>query len=132
MVAYCTFYEVAPGEDALRALIRTLRADPQEGEQLLARDPRSDAPIGFATLYWKWSSLRTARVGLMNDLFVDPSGRGSGVADALIAACAQRCRDRGLAVLEWQTALDNHRAQKVYDRTGAERTTWHTYALALR
>ncbi len=67
----------------------------------------------------------------MEDLFVDPSARGKGVADGLIAACADRCRERGAPVLEWVTAPDNERAQKVYERQGAEAETWLEYELVL-
>ena len=31
----------------------------------------------------------------MNDLFVAADARGGGHADALIAECAERCRERG-------------------------------------
>jgi RimJ/RimL family protein N-acetyltransferase len=51
------------------------------------------------------------------------------MADALIAACAQRCRERGVRWLEWQTATDNHRAQAVYERVGARRSQWLDYSL---
>ena len=34
--------------------------------------------------------------------------------------------------LEWSTALDNHRAQKVYDRVGGEASRWLDYSLQLR
>lgn len=133
MEAYCEFYEVAPGADALRSLARALREAPDgvDGEQLLARDPATGAPVGFATLYWTWSSTSAQRIGVMNDLFVAPSARGTGLGAALIEACAERCRAYGVTLLEWQTALDNTRAQKTYDRTGATRTTWHTYGLEL-
>ena len=50
---------------------------------------------------------------------------------ALIEACAQRARAHGAASLGWQTALDNERAQKVYDRVGARRSQWLDYELAL-
>ena len=65
----------------------------------------------------------------MNDLFVAEAARGTGVADALIAACAERARERGVRVLSWVTAPDNHRAQRVYDRTGAARSQWLEYEL---
>ena len=54
----------------------------------------------------------------MNDLFVAEHARGTGVAEALIAACAERCRERGATSLDWSTARDNRRAQRVYDRVG--------------
>jgi GNAT superfamily N-acetyltransferase len=129
MRGYCDFYEVAPSDDALLALSRALIADPErEGVQLIARDDGGRA-IGFATVYWSWSTASAARIGTMNDLYVDPAGRGSGAAEALIRACAERTREHGAIRLEWQTALDNHRAQAVYDRVGAEREQWLDYAL---
>ena len=59
----------------------------------------------------------------MNDLFVSPDARGSGAADALIAACAERAREHGATSLDWQTARDNERARKVYDRVGGRMPT---------
>ncbi len=127
---YCDFYETSPADEALLALSRALIADPQlEGVQLLARDEAGVA-IGFATIFWSWATTRAARIGVMNDLFVAPEGRGSGAAEALIAACAQRCAERGAVELEWQTAHDNHRAQAVYDRVGGQRDErWLDYSL---
>jgi GNAT superfamily N-acetyltransferase len=120
---------VAPSDEALLAMSRALLADPErEGVQLVARDDGGTA-IGFATIFWTWSTLSAARVGTMNDLFVDPGARGSGAADALIGACLERCRERGAAVLDWQTALDNHRAQAVYDRVGGTQERWLSYSL---
>ena len=96
MRAYCDFYEVDPSDEALLAMSRELIADPErEGLQLIARDDAGRA-IGFATIFWTWSTLSASRLGVMNDLFVDPDARGGGVADALIEACAERCRERGV------------------------------------
>jgi GNAT superfamily N-acetyltransferase len=113
MRGYCDFYEVHPSDEELLAMSRALIADPErEGLQLLARD-RSGAAVGFATIFWTWTTLSAARIGVMNDLFVVPEARGQGAADELIAACAERCRERGATSLDWTTARDNHRAQKV-------------------
>ncbi len=129
MRGYCDFYEAAPSDDALLALSRALIADHElEGVQLIARD-EGTAAIGFATIFWLWSTTKAARIGLMNDLFVAPQARGSGAAEALIAACRERCARRGAVTLEWQTAPDNRRAQAVYDRVGARRTQWLDYDL---
>jgi GNAT superfamily N-acetyltransferase len=131
MRAYCDFYEVAPADEELLALSRALIADPEhDGLQLIARD-EDGRPIGFATIYWGWETLRPGRHALMNDLFVDPDARGAGVADALIAACAERAREHGANTLGWQTAKDNLRAQAVYERAGAKRSEWLDYSLEL-
>jgi GNAT superfamily N-acetyltransferase len=128
--AYCDFYQVTPNDRALLELSQALLADPErEGLQLLARDDAGGV-VGFATLFWTWQTLSAARVGVMNDLFVAAEARGSGVADVLIAACLERCREHGATQLVWQTARDNRRAQAVYERIGATREDrWLDYWL---
>jgi GNAT superfamily N-acetyltransferase len=132
MRGYCEFYEVAPSDEALLAMARALISDPErEGFQLVARDG-TDVAVGFATVFWTWSTLSAARIGVMNDLFVAPEARGSGAADELIGECARLVRERGGKSLEWQTANDNLRAQKVYERVGGERDDrWLTYSIPL-
>jgi GNAT superfamily N-acetyltransferase len=129
--AYCDFYEVAPSDDALLLLARALIGDPErEGVQLIARTDGN--AVGFATVYWSWATTIAARIGVMNDLYVAPEARGSGAADRLIDACADECRRHGAAELAWQTAQDNARAQRVYDRVGATRSEWVDYSLSVR
>ena len=76
------FYGVAPTDEDLLTLSRALIADPaREGIQLLART-HDGVAVGFATVFWLWSTLSARRVGLMNDLFVAPEARGAAhVAD---------------------------------------------------
>jgi GNAT superfamily N-acetyltransferase len=130
MRGYCDFYEVDPSDEDLLAMSRALIDDPErEGVQLIARDDDGRA-TGFATIFWTWSTLSASRIGVMNDLFVDDRSRGTGVAEALIEACAERCRERGAASLDWTTARDNHRAQRLYERVGARRDErWLDYSL---
>jgi GNAT superfamily N-acetyltransferase len=131
MRAYCDFYESDPSDEALLQLSRALIDSPEhEGVQFIARDP-GGRPVGFASIFWTWSTNSAARVGTMNDLFVTPEARGSGVAEALIEACVERCRARGAIRLEWQTALDNKRAQAVYERVGGKREQWLDYSLPI-
>jgi ribosomal protein S18 acetylase RimI-like enzyme len=131
MRAYCDFYEVDPPDDALLALSRALIADPaREGVQLIARS--NGEAVGFATIYWSWATTIAARIGVMNDLYVAPTARGSGAADELIRACVEECRQHGAAELTWQTAKDNERAQRVYDRIGGTRAEWVDYSLSVR
>ena len=90
---------------------------------------RQCGAVGFATVYWSWETLAAGRLGVMNDLFVAESARGTGLAERLIAACRERCADHGAGTLAWQTAKDNHRAQAVYDRIGGRRSEWLDYSL---
>jgi GNAT superfamily N-acetyltransferase len=129
MRAYCDFYESSPSDQGVIAMARTLISDPSQGAVFIARE--DGRAIGFATLDWKWSMLKGARIGYLEDLFVDPAARGRGTADALIQVCADRCRELGMPAMEWLTAPDNRRAQKVYDRTGAAADTYLEYDLEL-
>src|SRR2546423_13456812 len=125
MRGYCDFYEVAPSDDDLLALSRALIADPErQGVQLLAREGQA---VGFATIFWSWATTSAERIGVMNDLYVAPEARGTGVAEALIEACRAECAARGAGRLTWQTAPDNPAAMKGYDRVGATPQRWDDY-----
>jgi GNAT superfamily N-acetyltransferase len=129
MRGYSDFYEVDPSDDALLALSRALIADPErEGTQFIARGGDGTA-LGFATVYWMWSTSRAARIGVMNDLFTTPDARRQGVGEALIRACLEAVRTHGAVLLQWQTATDNHTAQALYERVGGVREQWYDYYL---
>jgi GNAT superfamily N-acetyltransferase len=132
MRAYCDFYGRDPSDASLLAMSRALIADPQrEGLQLIAR-AEERAAVGFATVFWSWSTLSAARIGVMNDLYVERRARGRGLADGLIEACAECCRRRDdVASLGWQTAKDNTRARAVYERVGATRSEWVDYSISI-
>ena len=129
MRGYSDFYEVDPSDDALLAMSRALIADPQqEGVQFIARDEDGTA-LGFATIYWMWSTSRADRIGVMNDLFTAAEARRRGVGEALIRTCLEAVRERGAVLLQWQTARDNTTAQALYERVGGIREEWYDYYL---
>jgi GNAT superfamily N-acetyltransferase len=131
MRGYCDFYGASPSDEGLTEMARALIASPDSDGMLLVAREGDGAPIGFAAVGWKWSSLRGARVAIMEDLFVDPDARRSGAGQALIEAVAERARSHGAPALLWETALDNKRAQSVYERVGANGETWLEYELEL-
>jgi len=131
MRGYCEFYEANPPDSGLAEMARALIAAPDDqGILLVAQDDEGD-PIGFAAVGWKWSSLRGARIAVLEDLFVAPRARGRGAADALIEASANRARANGAPVMTWLTAPDNHRAQAVYNRVGGKSDQFLEYELEL-
>ena len=127
---YCDFYEFDPPDRGLREMLETLIAEPEQGTVFIARDDAGRA-VGLATMGWRWSASRGARIGHLEDLFVAPESRGAGTAEALIGACAALCRERGAPGLDWLTRPDNHRARAVYERVGATGDTWMEYDLEL-
>jgi GNAT superfamily N-acetyltransferase len=125
---YQRFYGVGdPDDEANRSFFARFVDPSEEGLLLGAWD--GDELVGFACLYWTFSSVSAADIALMNDLFVAPGSRRLGAGRALIDAAADATRRRGLHHLEWFTATDNLTAQRVYDATGAERSTWVAYEI---
>jgi GNAT superfamily N-acetyltransferase len=130
IAAYQRFYEVEEiDEERNRAFFRRFLAPSEDGMLLGARD--GDRLLGYACLYWHFSSTEARETVLMNDLYVDEAARGRGVGRGLIEASADIARERGAAHLEWATAPDNLTAQRLYDSTGAERSEWVEYELGL-
>jgi GNAT superfamily N-acetyltransferase len=127
---YCEFYECDPPDAGLDEMSRALIASADDQGMLLVADEDGEV-IGFAAVGWKWSSLRGARIAVLEDLFVAPEARGKGAADALIEASASRARENGAPVMTWLTAPDNRRAQAVYDRVGGKSAAFLEYELEL-
>jgi GNAT superfamily N-acetyltransferase len=90
----------------------------------------SGTPVGLAHYRPFARPLVASTGGFLDDLFVDPTHRGGGVADALIKAVADEGRMQGWTVIRWITAENNYRARAVYDRL-ATKTVWATYDLKL-
>src|ERR1700754_1074895 len=127
--AYQRFYGVDDVEhDRNRFFLRRSPAPSEDGLLLAARD-ETGGILGYACLYWHFSSLQALETGLMDALFVVPDARGRGVGRALIEATAEVARERGAAWVEWSTASDNHTAQRLYDSLTEEKSTWLSYEL---
>jgi len=128
IAAYQRFYEVEDISEARnRAFFRRFLAPSEDG--LLLGAHQEGRLVGYACLYWHFSSLEAVENVLMNDLYVSEEVRGEGVGRALIEASAEIARERGVPFVEWSTAPDNHTAQRLYDSTGAERSEWYSYEL---
>jgi len=130
IAAYQRFYEAKEiDEERNRAFFSRFLAPSEDGMLLGAR--RGGDLLGYACLYWSFTSIVPAETVLMNDLYVVESARGQGVGRALIEASAAVGRERGAQRLEWATAPDNAAAQRLYDTTGAERSEWIEYEMGL-
>jgi L-amino acid N-acyltransferase YncA len=129
---YCDFYEANPSDEGLDRMARAVIAAPEtEAFLLIATEEDTGDVVGFAACGWKWSSLRAARIIVLEDLFVANGARGRGHADALIEATARVARRHGAPAVTWLTAPDNRRAQVVYDRVGGRPKLFLEYDLDL-
>ncbi|MFN7029366.1 MAG: GNAT family N-acetyltransferase [Sphingopyxis sp.] len=98
------------------------------GEKLFAPRPYAEVvigeldgePQGFALFFHNFSTFE-GRPGLyLEDLFVRPTARGSGLGKALLAHLAQLCVTRDCARLEWSVLDWNTPAIGFYKNLGAK------------
>jgi ribosomal protein S18 acetylase RimI-like enzyme len=118
---YRQFY----GQPADLALARGFlreRLQHHESVLLLALDDEGEG-AGFVQLYPLFSSVRAARIYLLNDLFVAPGVRRSGVGAALMHEAADLARALGAVGMSLSTAHANEPAQRLYESLGWKRDT---------
>ncbi len=129
---YCAFYQWETSDDHQREIWRWIHDDHSvEALVAVATDDRGHeigGPRALAHLREWVRPLRGVRCGYLDDLYVDVDARGSGAVDAIFRTIEELAVSRQWAVVRWTTAVDNHRAQSVYDKV-AVRTPWVTYDL---
>lgn len=123
--AYRVFY--AQPSDPVRAR-DFLEARLAQGESAVLVAERGPSAVGFTQLYPIFSSVRTARTWLLNDLFVAEGARRGGVARALLDAAAAFARSQGAAGLMLETTRDNGPARALYRAAGwhEDETQWYS------
>ena len=127
-VAYGVFYETTFSDEIVDGVWTWLMDAGHSTNALVAVSTESDAVVGFA-IYRPVADTFTAASGwFLDDLYVDPSARGTGAATALIDAIRVIAHEAGGGTLRWITAADNVRAQSVYDKV-AVRQSWVTYEI---
>lgn len=113
--AYREFYG-APHDVEAASTFLADRLARDESIVLLGRD--GDKTVGFVQVYPAFSSTRLAPIWILNDLFVAPQARGTGVVDELLDTAARLAAEAGVVAIELSTAHTNERAQAVYIRHG--------------
>ena len=87
--------------------------------------------VGFALWFYSVSTFEGLHGRYLEDLFVRPETRGRGAGLALLRRLAERCRDEGLARLEWAVLDWNTLAINFYDALGATaKSEWITRRLS--
>jgi ribosomal protein S18 acetylase RimI-like enzyme len=127
--AYRQFYRQPPD---LRRARDWLRERMQHDESVVLLAERDGACVGFTQLYPGFSSVRTARTWLLNDLFVAPGARRSGAARALLDAAVRFAREDGAAGIALETGHDNGPARALYTAAGwhEESNRWYSLSFA--
>ena len=126
MRLYQEFYQVVSiSEERNREFFAQFGSNSSLGCQFLYR--HNNMAVGFATVYFSFSSTAVAKVGVMNDLFTLPVARRKGVGKALINHCLDYALSHNAIRLQWTTALDNEVAQGLYDSLPTSKKPWLFY-----
>lgn len=125
---YADFYGVEQTDEMTARVWEWVHDEDHEVSALVAEDPWGQV-VGLAH-YRPFARPLSASVGCwLDDLFVEPTARGTGAVDALLGELGRVAAQRGWSVVRWITADDNHRARSKYDQV-ATRTPWVTYDMA--
>ena len=95
-------------------------------EALFGAHPAAEAviaergePLGFALFFHNFSTWKGRRGLYLEDLYVTPEARGTGVGAALLRHLAGIALDRGCARFEWSVLDWNEPAVRFYRALGA-------------
>jgi ribosomal protein S18 acetylase RimI-like enzyme len=113
--AYRQFYKAAADLEASRGFIHA-RLTNNESVIFLALE--NEDAIGFVQLYPLFASVALKPLWLLNDIYVHPSARKSGVGEALMRDAEDFAKESDARGLFLRTATDNLPAQRLYERCG--------------
>lgn len=123
-IAYRVFYSEAPDQERAAAFIRD--RVPQSSARYFLAWIGINA-IGFMHLMPSTNTLAMRPIWFLEDLYVDASARGQGVATALLSYAEGFARGTGAERLTLATAYDNLAAQHIYQKLGYVREDHFLY-----
>ncbi|PZD96055.1 GNAT family N-acetyltransferase [Paenibacillus sambharensis] len=127
--AYRMFYGQEPDMEGARAFL-TERLSRNESVFFIVWDEATGRAAGFTQLYPSFSSVSMKPVWTLNDLYVREEFRGKGAVQLLMEESRRLAAATGAKGLQLSTAIDNKRAQAVYERCGYKRDEeFYTYSL---
>ena len=119
-------HEVTMTEEKLAGTLFGARS---YAETLIAEE--DSEPVGFALFFHNYSTFLAQPGIYLEDLFVLPERRGSGIGRALLGRLAQIAVDRGCGRLEWAVLTWNKDAIRFYELLGARpNSEWTVYRLS--
>lgn len=119
--SYRQFYEQPSDPAAAREFVgqRVSRDESVVFLGMTGSGPRA-AGVGFAQLYPSFTSVGMKKIWILNDLFVHPDHRRSGVARLLIERAEDFARQDGAVRIKLQTEHGNTQARTLYEKLGWE------------
>jgi GNAT superfamily N-acetyltransferase len=104
---------------ALDAAIRGMLEEPRYGFILLAREGATE--VGVAWVSTTWSLEHGGLTSWLEELYVIPPQRSSGIGRALLHEVIARTRALGCAAIDLEVDVEHARAEHLYEREGFSR-----------
>lgn len=108
---YRAFYKQPENDKTLNFLEERIKSD--EAVAFIARV--AGEAVGFTLLYPTFSTVSLSNIWLLNDLYVDESARGNGIASELMEVAESAAKQAGATRVFLRTANDNLPAQALYE-----------------
>jgi GNAT superfamily N-acetyltransferase len=115
--AYTRFYGREPCEAVTRHTWSRI-LDPSSPVFALVAQAEDGQVIGIANCVVHENTSTVTPVCYLEDLFVDPARRASGIGKQLIDRLLDETKAQGWSRLYWQTRENNYRARGLYDKYG--------------
>ncbi len=116
---YRTFYKQ---NSDVEAATKFLEERFSKNESIVFVAYEKQKAVGFTQLYTSYSSVSLRPLFILNDLYVHPNHRGTGIGEALLNKAKEHCMAMDYKGLSLETASDNP-AQKLYEKLGWKRDT---------
>ena len=126
--AYRAFAIDYPWDDKKAKILWSWLNDPKHPMDGLVAKLESGQIVGFVHFKETPRGVHACNQGYIEDLYVMPDYRGSGIAHKLISAVVEIAKRKGWKVIRWITKENNYRARSFYDRF-ARQTNRLTYEL---
>ena len=110
---YIVFYESKLSDEQYELTWQRINSDFNITGLLAEKDGQV---VGFTHYIFRPSTWEVEDFCYLEDLYVDPKVRGSGVGKALIKAVEEIATAKGSKRLYWTTAPDNETARRLYDK----------------
>ena len=129
VVALADYERLAPPDTAAQDRLLADAFRPQPRVEIAVAEVEG-AVVGYAFFFETYSTFLARPTLYLEDLFVLPAHRGTGVGKALFVHLAREAARRGCGRMEWSVLAWNTPAIGFYERLGAHHLAdWQVYRL---
>ncbi len=125
---YRQFYQCEPDFEQARNFISERI---QNGESTIFIAEDNDLVKGFVQMYPSFCSVDAVKIYILYDLYVDASGRNSGIGAMLMKKASEYAEEQGASRIDLMTAFSNKPGQHLYEKLGYKKVLEDFYSYSL-